>query len=114
MIYVLAGQGVGCGMITDGKLVLGHRGLAGEFGHNTINFNGPRCECGNYGCLEKYCSYIVLCENIEKRIRDGEDTLLSLDDLSTAKISEAVKAGDKVAREEYEKSVGSLLLVSSI
>lgn len=110
MIYVLAGQGVGCGMITDGKLVLGHRGLAGEFGHNTINFNGPRCECGNYGCLEKYCSYIVLCENIEKRIRDGEDTLLSLDDLSTAKISEAVKAGDKVAREEYEKVCGFLAI----
>ena len=110
MIYVLAGQGVGCGMITDGKLVLDHRGLAGEFGHNTINFNGPRCECGNYGCLEKYCSFIVLCENIEKRIRNGESSMLTPDDLSTAKISEAVRAGDTVAREEYEKVCGFLAI----
>ena len=42
----------------DLKTELG--GLAGEFGHNTINFNGPRCECGNYGCLEKYCSFIFV------------------------------------------------------
>ena len=110
MIYVLAGQGVGCGMITDGKLVLGHRGLAGEFGHNTINFNGPRCECGNYGCLEKYCSFIVLCENIEKRIRNGESSMLTPAALSTAKISEAVRAGDTVAREEYEKVCGFLAI----
>lgn len=88
----------------------GHRGLAGEFGRNTHNFNGPRCECGNYGCLEKYCSFIVLCENIEKRIRNGESSMLTPDDLSTAKISEAVRAGDTVAREEYEKVCGFLAI----
>ena len=61
MIYVLAGQGIGCGIITDGKLVLGQRGIAGEFGHSTIDYRGEPCECGNRGCLEKYCSFLVFC-----------------------------------------------------
>ena len=43
MAYVLAGQGVGCGMVSDGKLVLGQRGIAGEFGHNSIKYDGPLC-----------------------------------------------------------------------
>ena len=60
--------------------------------------------------LGKYCSFIVLCENIEKRIRNGESSMLTPDDLSTAKISEAVRAGDTVAREEYEKVCGFLAI----
>lgn len=108
MIYVLAGQGIGCGMITDGILVRGHVGIAGEFGHNTINFSGPKCECGNHGCLEKYCSFLVLCENIEKRLQAGEQSALTIDDLSDAKISKAVLNDDIVAKEEYKKACAFL------
>ena len=104
MIYVLAGQGIGCGIITDGKLVLGQRGIAGEFGHNTINYRGALCECGNRGCLEKYCSFLVFCENITRRLQAGEPSILSENNLTAASISDAVKTGDKVAREEYEKA----------
>ncbi|WP_195984291.1 ROK family protein [Clostridium sp. D33t1_170424_F3] len=103
MIYVLAGQGVGCGIITNGKLVLGQRGIAGEFGHSTINYKGALCECGNRGCLEKYCSYLVYYENVTRRLRAGESSFLSEDNLTPASLSDAVKNGDQVAREEYEK-----------
>ncbi|MFR2562013.1 MAG: ROK family protein [Anaeromassilibacillus sp.] len=92
-----------CGIITDGKRSWGSAG-SGEFGHNTINYRGALCECGNRGCLEKYCSFLVFCENITRRLQAGEPSILSENNLTAASISDAVKTGDKVAREEYEKA----------
>lgn len=52
MLGITLGTGVGGGLILDGRLFLGYRGNAGEFGHQTILPDGPRCGCGNFGCLE--------------------------------------------------------------
>jgi glucokinase len=52
MLGITLGTGVGGGLILGGKLYLGHEGTAGEFGHQTILPDGPRCNCGNDGCLE--------------------------------------------------------------
>ncbi|HKW70842.1 MAG TPA: ROK family protein, partial [Candidatus Dormibacteraeota bacterium] len=52
MLGVTLGTGVGGGLILGGQLYLGHSGSAGEFGHQTILPDGPRCNCGNLGCLE--------------------------------------------------------------
>lgn len=51
-IYVKVGTGIGCGLVIDGKIYRGSSGVAGEFGHFTIDKNGPLCACGNHGCLE--------------------------------------------------------------
>jgi glucokinase len=48
------GTGVGSGIIIDGRLYHGEHGFAGEFGHMTIELNGPLCNCGNRGCVEAY------------------------------------------------------------
>ena len=55
LAYLLAGEGVGSGFVDNGNLLLGVRGIASEVGHMSIDVNGPRCECGNKGCLELYC-----------------------------------------------------------
>jgi glucokinase len=52
MLGITLGTGVGGGLVIDGQLYLGHDGTAGEFGHQTILPDGPRCNCGNKGCLE--------------------------------------------------------------
>src|SRR6266576_1097856 len=52
MLGVTLGTGVGGGLILNRHLFLGHEGTAGEFGHQTILPDGPRCNCGNHGCLE--------------------------------------------------------------
>ncbi|TMD72748.1 MAG: ROK family protein [Chloroflexi bacterium] len=52
MLGITLGTGVGGGLILGGRLYLGHEGTAGEFGHQTILPDGPRCNCGNQGCLE--------------------------------------------------------------
>ncbi|HEY3761018.1 MAG TPA: ROK family protein [Verrucomicrobiae bacterium] len=56
LVVVTVSEGIGVGMILNNQLVRGSSGLAGEFGHVTINENGPRCSCGNYGCWEMYAS----------------------------------------------------------
>lgn len=103
MIYILAGQGIGCGMISDGKLVIGQRGIAGEFGHNSIKYDGPQCECGNRGCLEKYCSMTALREGIAQLLRAGKPSLLTLENLSGRAIAAAIRSGDPVASESYRQ-----------
>lgn len=66
LIYIAAGEGIGAGIMIDEHIIRGELGTAGEIGHMTINFNGEKCECGNRGCLEKYCSTIVL----KKKVRE--------------------------------------------
>jgi predicted NBD/HSP70 family sugar kinase len=56
LIAVTVSEGIGVGLIFDGKLVRGTTGMAGEFGHVTIQENGLRCKCGNQGCFEVYAS----------------------------------------------------------
>ncbi|NMM92959.1 ROK family transcriptional regulator [Bifidobacterium oedipodis] len=54
--YYLVGEGVGLGVIDNGRLINGAIGAATEIGHISIDVNGRPCDCGNYGCLERYCS----------------------------------------------------------
>lgn len=56
LAYFLVGEGVGSGVIERGSLLLGAQGIASETGHISVDVHGPHCECGNYGCLEMFCS----------------------------------------------------------
>lgn len=64
------GTGVGGGIIIDGNLYRGSTTTAGEFGHMIIRKDGLRCACGNYGCLEAYCSTKHVCDEAKKRIKN--------------------------------------------
>lgn len=65
-VYLAVGTGVGAGIIINGEIYRGQGELAGEIGHTTIDINGPRCGCGNYGCLEIYTSILSLIERIKR------------------------------------------------
>ncbi len=54
LTYLKLGTGIGAGIIADGQLQTGASGIAGEFGHITIDYRGRPCRCGNRGCLERY------------------------------------------------------------
>jgi glucokinase len=56
MAFFTLGTGIGGGIVVDGRLRLGPLGAAGELGHQTILPDGPRCGCGNSGCLETLAS----------------------------------------------------------
>ena len=56
LVFVALGTGIGGGVISHRMLVRGAQGSAGELGHVTIQASGPRCACGNRGCLEALAS----------------------------------------------------------
>ena len=55
-VLVAVAEGVGTCVLANGQLVAGHNGMAGEFGHASIDPNGPRCGCGKNGCWEVFSS----------------------------------------------------------
>ena len=55
-VFITLGTGVGGGVITHGVLLRGAQGAGGELGHVTLDPTGPRCGCGNHGCLEAFAS----------------------------------------------------------
>ncbi len=56
LIAVTVAEGIGTGIIANGQLISGSTGMAGEFGHVSLNEDGPPCKCGNRGCWEVYAS----------------------------------------------------------
>ena len=104
-IGMTIGTGVGGGLILDGKLYHGSSDVAGEIGHTTIESNGRRCACGNYGCLEAYASGPAIAGRAREALAGGELSLLSgmvdgeLEQITAATVYEAAKRGDAVAAE---------------
>jgi predicted NBD/HSP70 family sugar kinase len=60
--------GVGLGVMSGGRLLTGHSGLAGEIGHVTVEIDGRQCGCGNRGCLETVASDRALAAGISRRL----------------------------------------------
>lgn len=56
VIMITVGTGIGGGIVVNGGLYTGYKGMAGELGHTTLVYNGVQCACGRKGCYEKYAS----------------------------------------------------------
>lgn len=56
MVVVTISEGIGTGIFLNGQLMRGDHGMAGEFGHVSLDPNGPKCTCGGYGCWEVFGS----------------------------------------------------------
>ncbi len=66
LISIDINDGVGAGILIDGAIYSGS-GMAGEFGHLTVDYNGERCKCGNFGCLELYASIPAIQEKTKTK-----------------------------------------------
>lgn len=71
VLVITVGTGVGGGILTNGEILCGTRGGAGELGHFTICNNGRRCTCGNRGCYEQYASTTALVKMVKQEVRKG-------------------------------------------
>jgi glucokinase len=100
---ITIGTGIGGGIILDGQLYHGASDCAGEIGHTTIDSEGRRCKCGNYGCLEAYASgpniALRACEELEA---GGESRLAQYVDGDLTRITaqtvyQAAHDGDELA-----------------
>jgi len=109
-ILVNVGVGVGCGIFTHGRLYRGVGGIAGEFGHMTIKEKGPRCNCGNRGCLETLASGPAIARRAREALDEGVVSEIrklcgnNLAAITPPMIVEAAKKGDKLAFNLIEKT----------
>ena len=109
IICITLGTGVGGGIILDGKLWRGTDGCAGEIGHTTVDpFGGPKCKCGNFGCLEMYASATAMVRMTREDLDRFPNSILQGQSLTAKTIYDAGKAGDELALETFRK-VGDYL-----
>jgi glucokinase len=85
-------------LILDGELWHGAYGSAGEFGHMTVDFEGPLCDCGNRGCIEAIAAGPDIAAWVGQQIAAGRASALSCQsDLSGRDVVEAAQLGDALA-----------------
>lgn len=81
-VCLTLGTGVGGGLILEGKLFRGSSFCAGEIGHMPISIDGPRCNCGGRGCLERYVGNKFILAEARKKLKAKNITLEKLSKLS--------------------------------
>lgn len=101
LAYYLVGEGVGTGIIDNGRIINGSLGTATEIGHVSIDVNGRPCDCGNIGCTERYCSTPAIHQMI---IDDG--TLIP--DAATMSHTEACRKLFTLANAGNETALGMI------
>ena len=105
LVGLTLGTGIGGGIVFNGEIYHGISDVAGEIGHMTIEVNGRRCKCGNYGCLEQYASGPAIAARAIEGIEAGAESVLvelvggRLDDITAATVYEGVVHGDAWATE---------------
>ena len=110
LIYIRIGTGIGAGIILNGAIYEGSNGNAGEIGHVTVEPNGPKCRCGNRGCLEALASGSAIGKRAIIEILGGRDSLIkkltngSIEEITAKIVAEAAKMGDKLALEIWEET----------
>jgi len=104
-VTLTLGTGLGSGIISHGKLLTGHSGMAGELGHVNVYPEGRQCNCGLRGCLETYASVTGIRRTISELIAERTEPSalrgVSFEELTGAAISRAALEGDPLAREAF-------------
>ncbi|MGW2515241.1 ROK family transcriptional regulator [Streptomyces scopuliridis] len=100
-VVALVGRGVGVGLISDGRLLEGLSGGAGEWGHAKISIGGPECSCGGRGCLEAYVGSSAILARWQER---GGDVSGS-HDAALARLFDRAGSGDTAAADVLDETV---------
>ncbi|OPZ18969.1 MAG: Glucokinase [candidate division BRC1 bacterium ADurb.BinA364] len=121
LIGMFVGTGIGGGLILDGKLYDGFNRVAGEIGHMPMAEGGPKCGCGNRGCLEAFASRSAISNALIKALEAGEPSALRGEfkgdppAIRSKALARAYAAGDALtvktldqAAKTIGKAVGSL------
>jgi glucokinase-like ROK family protein len=115
ILYLSAGVGLGGAMVINGRVFRGRTGVAGEFGHMTMEPNGKLCTCGNRGCWETLVSQQALFDHIRAAVNNIDDT----SQLSIQTVFLAAQAGDELARDAFAEigrclGIGAASLVNAL
>ncbi len=114
VLCAFMGTGVGGGLILDGRLRRGPRGLAGEIGHVTVRAGGRLCGCGGRGHMEAYAGRVGMEREARRRHDAGEETALvglaGEGRMKSGTFAKALERGDRVAEELIAEAVDAVAL----
>lgn len=114
LIFMDIDVGIGAGIVLDGKLFRGSDGMAGEIGHMTVDLKGPKCACGNRGCLERMASVPALIQRVSYGMMSGRRTCISeftqgdLNKIGIPVLRQAADAGDLLVLEAIDETAQAL------
>lgn len=114
--YVTIGTGIGTGIILDHRIFHGRTGAAGEGGHVSIDYRGPRCGCGKLGCIEALASGPAIARRARAKLATdttGSAILacaLDAEHITCEHIAQAYQAGDELARQVLEETADLLAI----
>lgn len=110
-LVVNVGHGIGSAIVREGEFYRGSSGSSGEIGHIVLEKNGPRCKCGNCGCLEAIASGNAIARDAKIAILEGRNTKIfelagrDINFVEAKTVFEAAKIGDAVALEITERAM---------
>ena len=106
VILLYVGRGIGASIITDGRLLHGSAGLAGEIGHCHVPGATEHCNCGKVGCLEAVADGPAIARTAVRELRSGRASTLSpmADELRPEDVADAAAQGDELALEVLARS----------
>jgi glucokinase len=108
LVYLTLSTGVGGGQVVDGELYTGSGGFAGEWGHVTLDPDGPECNCGNRGDLESYCSGPSVARDalrmLDESRRESALRQIAPEALTAKDVNHAARKGDALALAVWERS----------
>lgn len=100
LAYLSIGTGISAGLVLDSRLYRGSHGMAGEIGHIPLDGNGPRCACGQYGCLEVVAAGPAIAAQAAALMPDRKPT--------TDEVYELAAAGNPLAGRVVAEAAGYL------
>ncbi len=107
-MVITLGTGLGCGIVSNKKIVSGNNGQAGEIGHSVIKRNGRECGCGKNGCLETYVSATGIKRTLFKlltfSVAENSFKNIPFNEVSPKMIYEAAKIGNPIALKAFEQT----------
>jgi len=118
IFYATLGTGIGTGIVFDGRVYHGRTGSAGEGGHMSIDYRGPRCNCGKLGCIEVLASGPAIAKRARAKLAAEPARASAMLDLakgnielvSSELVGHAYAAGDPLATEILLETIDLLSL----
>jgi glucokinase len=112
VFYATIGTGIGTGIVLEGRIYHGKTGAAGEGGHVSIDYRGPRCACGKLGCIEALAAGPAIAVRAKSKLGAGrpvQSVILDLADgnidaVTSEMVGQAHAAGDAVAKDVLQET----------
>ncbi len=106
LLCLFIGTGIGSGIIVNGQMICGANNAAGELGHTTLILNGPKCTCGNFGCLETAAAGWAIAKIAKSEIKEKTQTASTilreaegqLENITAQHVVKAAINGDSMAQ----------------